>query len=67
MAKYISFTNIGDFYQFTVDDGDGIATEYQAQVFGISPTLSACDQKENTGIRLLIVKKILKFKEEVFG
>lgn len=51
----------GDFYEFTVaDDGDGIAPEYQAKVFGIFQTLSARDRQENTGIGLAIVKKIVE-------
>ncbi|WP_439566669.1 PAS domain-containing sensor histidine kinase, partial [Gloeocapsopsis crepidinum] len=58
---HISSIDVGDFYQFTVaDDGDGIAPEYQAKVFGIFQTLSARDQKENTGIGLSIVKKIVE-------
>jgi len=58
---HISSMDVGDFYQFTVaDDGDGIALQYQAKVFGIFQTLSARDQKENTGIGLSIVKKIVE-------
>jgi len=58
---HILSIDVGDFYQFTVaDDGDGIPPEYQAKVFGIFQTLSARDQKENTGIGLSIVKKIVE-------
>jgi PAS domain S-box-containing protein len=58
---HVSSMDIGDFYQFTVaDDGDGIVPKYQAKVFGIFQTLSARDQKENTGIGLSIVKKIVE-------
>lgn len=48
------------YYQFAVaDDGAGIAPEHQEKIFGIFQTLSTRDNKENTGIGLSIVKKIV--------
>lgn len=50
----------GDYYEFSVkDDGPGIATEHQEKIFEIFQILNSRDQKENTGIGLSIVKKIL--------
>lgn len=49
------------YYQFSVaDDGIGIALEDQAKIFTIFQTLAAKDTKENTGIGLSIVKKIVE-------
>jgi signal transduction histidine kinase len=51
----------GKYYQFSVaDDGIGIALEDQAKIFTIFQTLAAKDTKENTGIGLSIVKKIVE-------
>lgn len=48
-------------YRFGVaDDGVGIEPEYHEKVFGIFQTLEARDTKENTGIGLSIVKKIVE-------
>lgn len=48
-------------YEFAVtDDGPGIAPEHQERVFAIFQTLEARDKKENTGIGLAIVKKIIE-------
>lgn len=48
-------------YRFSVaDDGVGIEPEYHEKVFGIFQTLEARDTKENTGIGLSIVKKIVE-------
>jgi signal transduction histidine kinase len=48
-------------YQFSVaDDGLGIAPEDQTKIFAIFQTLAAKDTKENTGIGLSIVKKIVE-------
>lgn len=48
-------------YQFSIqDDGAGIPLEQQAKIFAIFQTLSSKDRKENTGIGLSIVKKILE-------
>ncbi len=47
-------------WEFTViDDGRGIASEYQERIFGIFQTLADPDKK-NTGIGLSIVKKIVE-------
>ncbi|MBH8574159.1 PAS domain S-box protein [Nostocaceae cyanobacterium CENA369] len=57
----ISVQDQGRYYKFTVaDDGPGIAAEYQDKVFVIFQTLEARDRKENTGIGLAIVKKIVE-------
>ncbi|ELR98117.1 ATP-binding protein [Gloeocapsa sp. PCC 73106] len=50
-----------NYYQFSVkDDGDGIDSRYHQKIFEIFQTLSPRDQKENTGIGLSIVKKIVE-------
>ncbi|BAZ51160.1 PAS/PAC sensor signal transduction histidine kinase [Nostoc sp. NIES-4103] len=57
----ISVQDQGSYYKFAVaDDGPGIAPEYHDKVFGIFQTLEARDRKENTGIGLAIVKKIVE-------
>ncbi|PSB12743.1 hypothetical protein C7B62_00670 [Pleurocapsa sp. CCALA 161] len=57
----ISAIEQGKYYQFAVsDDGLGIAPEDQAKIFTIFKTLSVKDTKENTGIGLSIVKKIVE-------
>ncbi len=49
------------FYEFAVtDDGPGIAAEYHDRIFVIFQTLTARDSKENTGVGLSIVKKIVE-------
>jgi PAS domain S-box-containing protein len=50
-----------EIWTFTVtDDGAGIAEPDQERAFGIFQTLAARDKKENTGIGLSIVKKIVE-------
>ncbi|MFN6567855.1 PAS domain S-box protein [Dendronalium sp. ChiSLP03b] len=57
----ISVQDQGRYYKFAVaDDGPGIAPEYHEKVFVIFQTLEARDRKENTGIGLAIVKKIVE-------
>lgn len=57
----ISATTMGDYYQFAIsDDGSGIAPEYHEKIFGIFQVLQPRDRKENTGIGLSIVKKIIE-------
>jgi PAS domain S-box-containing protein len=54
-------TDKGDYYEFAVtDDGPGIAPGHHDKIFGIFQTLKSRDIKENTGIGLSIVKKILE-------
>ena len=51
----------GKDYELAVcDDGPGIAPRNHSRVFDIFQTLSTRDQKENTGIGLAIVKKIIE-------
>ncbi|MGL5077828.1 MAG: sensor histidine kinase, partial [Waterburya sp.] len=53
------------FYQFSVaDDGKGIDPKHQERIFGIFQTLTSKDTKENTGIGLSIIKKILESRGE---
>lgn len=57
----ISATQQGDFYEFAVsDDGPGIPPEAHERVFGIFQTLTSREKRENTGIGLSIVKKIIE-------
>ncbi len=57
----ISVQDLGDAYKFAIaDDGPGIAAEYHQKIFVIFQTLKARDTKENTGIGLSIVKKIVE-------
>jgi PAS domain S-box-containing protein len=49
------------YYEFSVtDDGQGIAPEDSEKVFGIFQTLNDNNSKDNTGIGLSIVKKIVE-------
>ncbi|ABA21182.1 PAS/PAC sensor signal transduction histidine kinase [Trichormus variabilis ATCC 29413] len=57
----ISVRDLGKYYEFSVeDDGPGIPVEYHDKVFVIFQTLEPRDRKENTGIGLAIVKKIVE-------
>ena len=57
----ISASDRGEYYEFAVaDDGAGIAPEHQEKIFAIFQTLASRDEKENTGIGLSIVKKIVQ-------
>ena len=61
----IAVTEQEQFYEFTVaDNGKGIAEQYHDKIFVIFQTLEARDKRENTGIGLAIVKRIV---EEVGG
>lgn len=52
-------------YLFQVkDDGRGIAKEHQERIFEVFQTLDSRDNKENTGIGLSIVRKIVKNQGE---
>jgi signal transduction histidine kinase len=52
-------------YQFSVaDDGVGISPKDQERIFGIFQTLTSKDKKENTGIGLSIIKKIIESRGE---
>jgi PAS domain S-box-containing protein len=49
------------FYEFAVaDDGPGIAADYHDRIFVIFQTLTVRENKENTGVGLSIVKKIVE-------
>jgi signal transduction histidine kinase len=57
----ISVQDQGMWYEFAVaDDGPGIAPEYHDKIFVIFQTLESRDHRENTGIGLAIVKKIVE-------
>jgi PAS domain S-box-containing protein len=50
-----------EFWEFSVtDNGPGIDPQFHEKVFNIFQTLSARDNKENTGVGLSIVKKIIE-------
>ncbi len=52
---------------FVADDGPGILPEYSEKVFKIFQTLQARDDKENTGVGLSIVKKIVESQDGKIG
>ena len=57
----ISIQEQEEFYEFTVvDDGKGIASQYHDKIFVIFQTLESRDKRENTGIGLAIVKRIIE-------
>ncbi|BAT54860.1 PAS/PAC Sensor Signal Transduction Histidine Kinase [Nostoc sp. NIES-3756] len=57
----ISVRDLGKYYEFTVaDDRTGIPVEYHNKIFVIFLTLEPHDRKENTGMELAIVKKIVE-------
>ncbi|MBW4561066.1 MAG: PAS domain S-box protein [Mojavia pulchra JT2-VF2] len=57
----ISVQDQGNSYEFSIaDDGPGIPSEYHNKIFVIFQTLESRDRKENTGIGLAIVKKIIE-------
>jgi signal transduction histidine kinase len=57
----IDCTDMGDYYQFTIqDDGMGIDEAYHQKIFGIFQTLREKDEPESTGVGLAIVKKIVE-------
>jgi PAS domain S-box-containing protein len=57
----VSVRESGEFYDFSVaDNGPGIAPQYHDKVFVIFQTLLPRDQRENTGIGLSLVKKIVE-------
>lgn len=56
----LSVNELEKFYEFIVsDDGAGISPEFHQKIFDIFQTLEARDTKENTGVGLAIVKKII--------
>lgn len=55
------YDSLPGFHQFTIkDNGPGIAENYHVKVFGVFQTILARDVKENIGIGLSIVKKIIE-------
>jgi PAS domain S-box-containing protein len=58
---HITVQDTGSYYEFAVtDDGDGIDPRYHSKIFQIFQTLEARDTRENTGMGLSIVKKIVE-------
>jgi signal transduction histidine kinase len=56
----ISARDLGECYEFTIsDDGDGIDPQYHERIYRIFQTLTARDLRENIGVGLAIVKKIV--------
>ncbi|HWR38414.1 MAG TPA: ATP-binding protein [Patescibacteria group bacterium] len=50
-----------EWYEFTVsDDGPGISPEFHEKVFALFQVLAPRDKKENTGVGLALVKKIVE-------
>jgi signal transduction histidine kinase len=57
----IGCTDDGSYWRFSVaDNGPGIAPQYFDKIFQIFQTLSPRDERENTGIGLTVVKKIVE-------
>ncbi|AFY55245.1 PAS domain S-box [Rivularia sp. PCC 7116] len=57
----ISVLEQDKFYEFAIaDDGKGIAEKYHDKIFVIFQTLESRDKRENTGIGLAIVKRIIE-------
>ncbi len=57
----ISAVDKGDFYEFAVvDNGPGIAQEYQKNIFMIFQTGNVQNRQDSTGVGLAIVKKIVE-------
>lgn len=58
----IKVKDIGDFYQFDIeDDGPGIPEEFREQVFKMFKTLKPRDQVEGSGVGLAIVQKHINY------
>ena len=52
---------MGPYYQFSVsDDGPGIAKSFHNRIFELFQVLQPRDSKENTGVGLALVKKIIE-------
>lgn len=57
----IAVKDMGEYYQFAVsDDGPGIAADYHGKIFELFQVLQPRDSKENTGVGLALVKKIVE-------
>nr|WP_250156596.1 CHASE domain-containing protein [Vibrio alginolyticus] len=57
---YVSGEDIGDMYQFVVeDDGPGIPEQFRERVFELFHTLQPRDTVEGSGLGLSIIKKVL--------
>ena len=59
----ITATLEGDFYRFDIiDDGPGILPEHHETIFKIFRTFGNPDSRNNTGVGLAIVKKIVELQ-----
>ena len=59
----IAATREGDFYRFDViDDGPGIPLEHHQNIFQMFRTFGNPDNRNNTGVGLAIVKKIVELQ-----
>lgn len=57
----ISLVEHQNYYEFAIsDDGPGIDSRYHQKIFAIFQTLKSRDERENTGVGLAIVKKIIE-------
>jgi signal transduction histidine kinase len=60
----IAATHQGHCYRFDItDDGPGILLEYQPNIFQIFKTFGNTDRRNNTGVGLAIVKKIVELQD----
>jgi len=59
----IAATRAGSFYQFDViDDGPGIPLQHHQNIFQVFRTFGKSDSRNNTGVGLAIVKKIVELQ-----
>jgi signal transduction histidine kinase/CheY-like chemotaxis protein len=59
----IAATREGDFYRFDIkDDGPGILLQHQHNIFQIFRSFGNPDNRNNTGVGLAIVKKIIELQ-----
>jgi PAS domain S-box-containing protein len=59
---HIACADAGDAWQLSVaDNGPGIEARHHERIFQLFQVLTARDQKENTGVGLALVRKIVEF------
>lgn len=60
----IACADVGDAWQFSVaDDGPGIEARHHERIFQLFQVLTPRDQKENTGVGLALIRKIIELHD----